>query len=407
MRAPLLAHFHAAFGREPAVIARAPGRIEFIGNHIDYNGGTVIGAAIDRSLWVGLAPRDDGRRRFAAAHTGGAIVELPADRVARQSGPADWVNYPLGVLAAFPKFGLRAPAGFELCVVSDLPVGAGLSSSAALELAAALAFLDITQQQVAREQLVAIGRHAENHFVGVPCGILDQGVCGFGRKGHLVFIDCRAPRFELVPLPGRSGKEEREGRARREGDARFWIFNTHTKHALIDGLYAERHRECQEAARALGVAQLAELSPETSAARRAKAHLAPEIARRAQHVVEEIARVEAVRRALARGDLRTTGELLTASHRSSQHLFENSTPELDFLVDTLCTTPGVYGARLSGGGFGGAVIALTDAHFTRAQAETVAARYTARFGNAPEILETQTADGAQAVPASIHAPATE
>jgi len=382
MRDQLLTRFQATFGRAPTVIARAPGRIEFIGNHTDYNGGTVLGAAIDRSLWVGLAPRDDTRRRFGADYAGNALVELPANQIARQDGNASWVNYPLGILAAFPEFGLLAPAGFDLYVVSDLPSGAGLSSSAALELASALVFAATTHQQIEREQLVTIGRYAENHFVGVPCGILDQGVCGFGQKNHLVFIDCRGPQFSTVPLPA---------------EARFWIFNTHTKHALVDGLYAERNRECTQAAQALGIAHLAELSPEHLAAHPAKKIVPPAVARRAQHVVEEIARVNAVRRALHARDLPATGKLLTASHRSSQHLFENSTPELDFLVDTLTATTGIYGARLTGGGFGGAVMALTDAQFARAQAEQVARAYREKFSGEVQILQTQTADRAAVI----------
>ncbi|MFZ9682526.1 MAG: galactokinase [Cephaloticoccus sp.] len=375
-RERLLTRFHAVFGRGPTVITRAPGRIEFIGNHTDYNGGTVLGAAIDRGLWVGLAPRDDGKRRFASELNDG-VVETSADKVAPQTGEAAWTNYPLGVLAALPEFGLQAPAGFDYLAVSDLPTGAGLSSSAAIELASALAFLEVTGQHPERETVVKVGRHAENHFVGVPCGILDQGVSGFGRKDHLVFVDCRGPKFATVPMPAQ---------------ARIWILNTHTKHALVDGFYAARHRECMAAARLLGVTQLVELSPDDLAAR--VDALPPVEARRALHIVEEIARVTAARAALAAGDLVATGRLLTASHRSSQHLLENSTPELDFLVDTLTATPGVFGARLTGGGFGGAAMALTDAAFGDEQAQAVARAYAARFGGELEILQTRTGDGA-------------
>jgi len=355
---------------------RAPGRIEFIGNHTDYNGGPVLGAAIDRGVWVALARRDDGRRRFASDQRG--IVEVAGGAPARRAGAESWVNYPLGVVAALPEFGLRAPAGFDYLAVSDLPTGAGLSSSAAIELASALAFLAATDQQPPRAVVVKIGQHAENNFVGVPCGILDQGVSGFGRKDHLVFIDCRGPRFETVPLPA---------------DAHFWIFNTHTKHALVDGLYAARHRECLEAARALGVTLLVEVTPAQLAA--AENKLSPVAGRRARHVVEEIARVGATIAALRAGDLAGVGRLLTASHRSSQALFENSTAELDFLVATLVAAPHVYGARLTGGGFGGAVMALTDGEFSAREAERVAAAYADRFGAKPDILHAQTDDGAE------------
>jgi len=379
MQSQLTARFQETFGRPPAIVARAPGRIEVIGNHTDYNGGPVLGAAIDRGVWVALAPRADGQHRFRRADEG-EVLTLPAGVPERQPGSRSWLNYPLGVLAALPVFGLRAPEGFDYFVMADLPAGAGLSSSAAIELASALAFLGATGEETERATLVHIGRHAENHFVGVPCGLLDQGVSGFGRRDHLVFIDCRGPRFATVPLPA---------------DARFWVFNTHTKHALVDGLYAERHRECQEAAAALGVTLLADATPATLEAGRAR--LAPALQRRAQHVVEEIARVDATLAALQAGDLGAVGRLLTASHRSSQRLFENSTAELDFLVDALVQVPHVHGARLTGGGFGGAVMALTGAGFDPAAAETVAAAYAQRFGARPEILALRTADGAERV----------
>jgi galactokinase len=377
MRQRLLDLFQQTYGRPPEVVARAPGRIEFIGNHTDYNGGTVLGAAIDRDVWVGLASRQDGRRVFHS-DLADRRVTLTADALIRQTGPAGWVNYPLGVLAALPAFGLPVVAGFDFAVVSDLPSGAGLSSSAAFELASALVFLAAAgRRDVPPATLAQIGRHAENNFVGVPCGILDQGMAAFGRRDQLVFIDCRGPRFETVPLPA---------------DAHFWIFNTHTRHALVDGLYAARHRECLAAAAALGVPLLADVTPARLAA--AFASLPPEAGRRAQHVVGEITRVDQTVVALRRGDLTEAGRLLTASHRSSQTLFENSTPALDFLVDTLTARPEVFGARLTGGGFGGAVMALTSPRFDMDAAAAVTAAYAEKFGAAPEVLHLRTGDGA-------------
>jgi galactokinase len=376
MKEQIIAQFQNAFGRAPEFVTRAPGRIEFIGNHTDYNGGTVLGASIDRGVWVALARRTDGKRRFFSAFAG-EITELTAGAPQKQSGKASWINYPLGVLAALPVFGLKAPEGFDYVAASDLPAGAGLSSSAAIELASALAFLEATNQRPDRETVVKIGKHAENHFVGVPCGILDQGVSGFGKKDHLVFIDCRGPKFATVPLPA---------------DAHFWIFNTHHKHALVDGLYAARHRECMEAAKALGVSLLVEANAEQLEASKGK--LSADAYKRAKHVIDEIARVGLANTALRAGDLVGVGKLLTASHRSSQNFFENSTPELDLLVDTLVATPHVFGARLTGGGFGGAVMALTDATFGAAQAESVAAAYEKKYRAKPEILHCQTGGGA-------------
>ena len=377
MKEKLAAQFQQVFGRAPEVITRAPGRIEFIGNHTDYNGGTVLGASIDRGVGVALARRNDGQRRFYSGHTK-EIISLPADRLEKKTGNASYTNYAQGVLAALPAFDLQAPAGFDYLDLSDLPVGAGLSSSAAVELASALAFLAVTGQQPPRETIVKVGKHAENNFVGVPCGILDQGVSGFGKQNHLVFIDCRGPRFETVPMPA---------------GAHFWIFNTHTKHALVDGLYAARHKECMEAAQALGVKLLVEATPAMLEAGKAK--LSAAAYKRAKHVIEEIARVDATVKILHQGDLGAVGRLLTASHRSSQTLFENSTAELDCLVDTLEKTPHVYGTRLTGGGFGGAVMAMTDGAFNLDKAQAVAAAYAQRFGTAPDILHMQTGDGAK------------
>lgn len=380
MKSALLEKFRARYGRNPEFVARAPGRIEFIGNHTDYNGGGVLGAAIDRGVWVALARRGDGVRQFATEQRTDTI-KTPAAQPEKLSGPLSWANYPLGVLAALPQFGLRAPAGFDYLAAADLPAGAGLSSSAAIELASALVFLAAVDEHPPREVVVKIGRHAENHFVGVPCGILDQGVSGFGRKNHLVFIDCRGPRFDTVPLPP---------------GAHFWIFNTHTKHALVEGEYAARHRECMEAAHALGVAALVDITPPALLAAQAK--LSPVAFKRARHVVEEIARVEACVDALRRGDLKKVGELLVASHRSSQHLFENSTAELDFLVDQLVQTPHVHGARLTGGGFGGAVMALTSEKFGDTEAEAVADAYARKFQARPDVLHMQSGDGAALIP---------
>jgi galactokinase len=376
MTGRLTERFRAVFGREPEIIARAPGRIEVIGNHTDYNGGPVLGAAIDRSVWVAVARRPDRVRRFASEGRPG-VVELSVDAWERVAGASAWVNYPLGLLFALRTSGHAVPAGFDYLAASDVPAGAGLSSSAAIELSSGLAFLELVGESVPREALVALGKLAENNFVGVPCGILDQGVSGFGRVNHLVYIDCRVPRFDTVPLP--------------EG-ANFWIFNTHTKHALIDGLYAERHEECMVAARVVGVPLLVDATPAMLAA--AETRLSRTAYKRARHVVDEIARVGQAVAALRASDLGALGRLLLASHRSSRTWFENSTPELDFLVDQLEVEKGVYGARLTGGGFGGAVMALTSDAFGREGVDRVAGAYLARFGSRPEVIHARTGDGA-------------
>jgi galactokinase len=379
MRQVLVDRFRAVFSREPEIIARAPGRIEVIGNHTDYNGGPVLGAAINRSVWVGLARRKDGVRRFASDGRSG-VIEVAAGSLVRRTGTESWVNYPLGVLASLGGASIAVPEGFDYLAASDVPAGAGLSSSAAIELSSGLAFLEASGASLERGALVALCQKAENTFVGVPCGILDQGVSGFGRVDNLVYIDCRIPRFETVPLP--SG-------------ANFWIFNTHTKHALIDGLYAERHEECMEAARIIGVALLVDATSASLAA--AETRLSRTAYKRARHVIDEVARVGKAVEALRAGDLAALGKLLLASHRSSRTWFENSTKELDFLVDLLEAERGVHGARLTGGGFGGAVMALTSNEFGREGSDRVSEAYFQKFGSKPEVLHALTDDGAALV----------
>ncbi len=378
MKDRIVRQFTARYGYAPKVVARAPGRIEFIGNHTDYNGGTVLGAAVHLNIWVAVRENSDGVLRFASASEPESAT-VPAQEPCRQTGARRWVNYPLGIWAGLRDFGCAQPAGVDFLADTDLPVGAGLSSSAAIELASALAFLALTGERLPRETVVRLARQVENNFVGVPCGILDQGVSGFGKKDHLVFIDCRGPYFELVPLPS---------------DVRFWVFNTQARHAHVDNLYATRHRECQDAAAALGVDLLADVMP--AQLERRQTRLSAIGYRRARHVVDEIDRVARTRAALARGDLAEVGRLLTASHRSSQRQFENSTPELDLIVDTLVALPHVWGARLTGGGFGGAVMACTDAKFSADQAAQVAEVYAHRFGSKLDVLRYVTGDGAEA-----------
>jgi len=379
--------FADVFGHAPEIITFAPGRIEFLGNHTDYNGGPVLGAAINRGVWVAFARRADSRWRMASDYRQGVLhtVDVAAYEFVKQCGEAAWANYPLGVLSVLPAYGYSVPDGFNFLATSNLPVGSGLSSSAAIELASALAFIAVTGRHCPPDILAQIGRSAENDFVKVPCGILDQGVSAFGRSNHLVHIDCRHNQFEHVRLPT---------------DVNFWIFNTHTKHALVDGLYAGRHSECRQAATLLGVATLADA---TFGQLEAVRSLMPEpVVKRALHVLGEIARVREAIASLAEGAVPRVGKLLTASHRSSQKLFENSSPELNMLVDSLVVIPGVYGARLTGGGFGGAVLALTGQDFQAVEARAVGVHYSHRFGAEPQILQLRSGEGARVLNKATH-----
>ncbi len=257
-----------------------------------------------------------------------------------------------------------------------------MSSSAAFELASGYAFSALYRFPVERKAMARLGRKAENHFVGVPCGLLDQGVSAFGERDHLVFIDCREEKFSRYPLPA---------------GVHFHVFNTGKKHALIDSLYATRHQECQQALAYLqqhysGIACLCDVS--SKQLQDSKEGMDPVLFRRARHVISENERVLQTIQALAKGDMEAVGRLLFASHASSRDLFENSCEELDCLVDALNGQAGVHGARLTGGGFGGAVMAVTDASFSGSAAESVIQCYTQAFGHAPTLFHTQTGPGA-------------
>jgi galactokinase len=377
--------FSKTFGTAPQYAAIAPGRIEFIGNHTDYNGGRVIGLAVEQGIIALGCPRTDRALRLQSLQ-GGGLIETTIDCREPLNGDAAWVNYPLGVIHALRQAGATIEQGFDLLFDSDLPAGAGMSSSAAIELATAMLIASACQFEASPKAFAKIARAAENDFVGVPCGILDQGVSAFGKSDHLVGIDCRTHTFNQLPLPG--------GLA-------FWIFNTGKKHSLVDSLYSKRHAECTEAFQILATTVssnatcLSDFDATTIEA--AKNALPPDLYKRARHVVTENARVDAVHAALKLEDLAAVGRCLFESHKSSREQFENSIAELDFLVDTLQQTPGVYGARLTGGGFGGAVMALTNASFAPSDASGVVSRYQEKFGHTPTLLRTKSADGARTV----------
>ena len=383
MKQSLITSFVRLFGRVPEVVSQAPGRIEFIGNHTDYNGGVVMGVALDKTVMVALAKRTDRKLIFAGAKSGEKIaVEL--DDLKKQEREYNWVNYPLGVFKYLIEAGLKADCGFDMLDCSNLPAGAGLSSSAAIELASAFAMAKLYDFQADLKTLVRIGRKCENHFVGMPCGILDQGVSGFGKKDGIVFIDCLTEDFSTYPLPS---------------NCKFWLFNSTKKHALVDGLYAERHSECMQASKVLS--EGGESRPLRSFniddLESVKDKLDDVVYRRAKHVIEENSRVMKAKELLLAGDISGVGKLLNASHESSRKLFENSCEELDFLVDTVSTMKGVYGARLSGGGFGGAVMALTDESFSQEDAELVSEIYEQKFGKKPMVFTCASGDGAKVI----------
>ncbi|MBO6101942.1 MAG: galactokinase [Opitutales bacterium] len=373
--------FVKAYGALPEAVGSAPGRIEFIGNHTDYNGGLVMGVAIDRGISVALKKRDDSRLCFFNPKTGEKYIVDISRGIEPQPTGANWVNYPLGVLKYMVEAGLDIDRGFNFADFSDLPTGAGLSSSAAIEMSTCMAVASLYNFGVEKAGAVRIGRKSENNFLNMPCGILDQGVSVFGKKDSIVFIDCLSEEFSTCPLPK---------------GCRFALFNSTKKHALVEGLYAERHSECMEAAKALS--RGGEERPlrffGLSALEESKGKMSPKAYMRARHVISENARVAEAAKLLKENKIAEAGKLLYASHESSRTLFENSCEELDTLVDLLKADKNVYGARLSGGGFGGAVMALVSPEFSQADAERVAKKYAEKFGATPKILECRADDGA-------------
>ena len=362
-------------------MAFAPGRVEFIGNHTDYNDGLVMGAAVTEGITVAASRRSDATIRLVSST--GKPVETDLVSLVPRKGENAWTNYPLGVAVVLRDAGMAMDTGFDIAITSTLPSGAGLSSSAAFELATARALAHLYGFEADTARFAHLARKAENEFVGVPCGILDQGVSAFGKRNHLVRIDCRTDTFSLIPLPRKT---------------HLWIFNSNNKHSLIDSCYSERHAECYAARDLLkgfypDITSLSDL--DESRVRAHAGELGDVLFRRTLHVVTENARVRDVEAALAESNLQAVGRALFASHESSRVNFENSIPELDCLVDELSRQPGVYGARLTGGGFGGAVMAFTGEDFTEAQAREVEGAFNARFDRHATIFHTRAGDGAR------------
>jgi len=317
----------------------APGRVELLGNHTDYNGGVVLSAALDLGTTAKGVRREDTIIKLRSE----GFPEVTIDAAIPSQPTGEWSDYPVGVVTKFVEAGY-AVSGFEADFSSNLPVGAGLSSSAAIEVATAVLLCEMFDIKISPIDVARLCKRAENEFAGVNCGILDQVSSVFGRKQNAIFLDCRAETVRRVPFPG--GVE-------------LLVVHSGVKHALTGGEYNERREQCFEAARILGVPALRD----ASTADLAHPGLSEIVRKRASHITGENERVFAGLDALERGDLDAFGKLLTASHDSSINNFENSTAELDALVRIATSLPGVYGARLTGGGFGGAIIALVSSQY--------------------------------------------
>lgn len=360
--------FIALFGRPPTVVADAPGRANLIGEHTDYNAGFVLPTVIPQRSYIELAIRSD-RQVCAASRDMGAGDDIVCYTLGAEQPRHDWLDYVQGITHILAREG-HALRGFDMRIQSDVPPGSGLSSSAALEVsllrALRMAF-DLNLDDVA---IARIAQRAENEFVGAQVGILDQMAVSLGQPGQALFIDTRDLSFETIPLPQ---------------NAELIVMHSGVEHNHASGDYNARRAECRRACELLGVDQLRDV---TDAEMARCADLPEPLGRRVRHVVTENARVLAAVDALRRQDVKQLGELFYASHASQRDDYQVSIPEIDKIVEIARTMPEIYGARLTGGGFGGSVVMLAHTG-ARAVAERIAARYAAQSGRNPTLLLPQ------------------
>lgn len=369
--------FSENYRSEPRLF-RAPGRINLIGEHTDYNDGFVLPAAIEQSVFIAAAARQDRTVRVRSRSFDG---EFLVDLNDRDQKPLDgWARYVQGVAMILEREGF-AIKGADLLIDSTIPVGAGLSSSAALEVASGFALSRLSGIEIDGRKLAKIGQKAEHEFAGVRSGIMDQFASVFGREKSAIFLDCRSLECEEVPV-----------------DAHILICNTMTKHDLAEGEYNKRRAECEAAARHFGVAALRDIS---IAEFEARAHELPDvIMRRARHIITDNGRVGAAVDALRSGDLLTLARLFDISHISLRDDFEISCAELDHMVDAASEQPEVLGARMTGGGFGGCVIALLNQPADEPLIGRIKSSYKRRTGIDAEIYQTRISDGVHEVEAA-------
>jgi galactokinase len=387
--------FVARFGRAPR-LARAPGRVNLIGEHTDYNDGFVMPMALDRSTWVAAAPRED-RTIVVRSEDYDETITIELDVVGAdlrvRPGADTWVGPYWGKYVGGVATLLRSP-GADMLIASDVPIGAGLSSSAALEIACAAALVDVggssfdrlrTSDATKSMELVEMARlcqQAEHEFAGTRCGIMDQMIACFGRAGHALLLDTRTLERTNVPMPS---------------TVRVLVGNTMVRHALAAGEYNRRRADCEA-----GAAALRQVDPSIRALRDAtleqlddvRADLSPRVYARCHHVITENDRVGRAGAAIERGEFHEFGALMAASHASLRDDYEVSCDELDAMVDVVSALDGVFGARMTGGGFGGCVVALVDAsRATSELTQTIRDRYESSTGRRPDVWITTAGDG--------------
>jgi len=355
---------------------RAPGRVNLIGEHTDYNLGFVLPIALDRATYIETRPSADGRLHVRSEARGEERCR-PVEGIASATPEGHWSDYVLGVARELAREGFAIPP-LSLTIRSDVPEGSGLSSSAALEVSSAIALLD--GRHYSRIELAKLCQRAEADFVGMPCGIMDQFVAVFGHEGAAIMLDCRSLEYRTIDLPD---------------DVEIVAVNSMVRHELGDSAYRTRVEEC-----ATAVECIRQLHPEVSSLRDATETMVEECAmprvamRRARHIVSENRRVELFVGAASKGNLERMGELFCESHRSMAHDYEITCEEVDFLVDAAVGIPGCYGARMTGGGFGGCTVNLVRPDAVEEFAESIAARYRERYGFTPSIIRCVPSEGA-------------
>ena len=375
--------FESVFEGQADVTVQAPGRVNLIGEHTDYNEGFVFPAAIDRWAVVAARSRADSRVRiYSAMHE--EVAEFQVDDVLEAQG--NWADYPKGVVREFQKLG-HSLCGFDAAIVGNVPMGAGLSSSAAVEMAVGKGMVVLNCIEISRSDLALLGQRAENHFVGVNCGIMDQFISANGRAGHALFLDCRDLSFELVPLFG--------------DGVQIVICNSGVTRGLTDSAYNDRRSACERGvsllARAMGadIRALRDVSMEMLDVYGGA--LSERVLKRCRHVITENERTQQAVALLKNGDLSGFGQLMVASHESLRDDYEVSGKELDLLVDIALNVPGVLGARMTGAGFGGCTVNIVERDAVPDLTDAINERYPRTTGLTPEIYICSAVNGAEQV----------
>jgi galactokinase len=366
--------FHA----EPTIFA-APGRVNIIGEHTDYAEGFVMPAAIDFATLAGISPRSDGKIVIYSENYG---EERTFDAAALPAkGSKHWSDYPLGVVVILAGEGIKV-SGFSLSIWGDVPLGSGLSSSAAIEVATALAVTSLAGVDIPRPKLARLCQRVENEFVGANCGIMDQFISANGAANHALLLDCRDLSFKLAPIPE---------------NVALVIANTMVKHSVAGGEYTSRRAQVEEAAAVIGKHR-----PEVKFLRDAtvedldkwSSEMSPDAVKRARHVITECTRTVAACDALMKHDLKTLGRLMAEAHTSYSKDFEGSCVEADAMVELAQDLPGLIGARLTGGGFGGCTINLVEREHASEFSKLLGERYKAKIGIEPQIMVCHASNGA-------------